>query len=88
MTSFVVYLNTWVLTDLRLAESALACQKADVAWMEAVSMQRLDMLDRLHPSRFFYGSVGSLTGQLVSIIPHSEEILLESESDFFVYAKK
>ena len=43
----------------------------------------IDTLDRLHPSRFFYGSVESLTSQLVSLIPHSEEILLECKSDFF-----
>lgn len=52
-------------------------------------MQRLDMFDRLHPSHlFFYGSVGSLTSQLVSLRPHSEEPLLEYESEFVLYAEK
>lgn len=46
-------------------------------------MQRLDMLDRLHPSWFFSECVGSLASQLVSLTPHSEEILLECESDVF-----
>lgn len=46
-------------------------------------MQRLDMSDRLHPSWFFSESVGSLASQLVSLTPHSEEILLECESDVF-----
>lgn len=47
-------------------------------------MQRLDMLDRLQPSLFFLWSVQSPTSHLISPIPHSEEIFLESESDFFL----
>lgn len=48
-------------------------------------MQRLDTLDRLHPFSFFYGSIGSLSGQLLSLTLHSTEALLTSESDFFFF---
>lgn len=37
------------------------------------------------PSLFFYGSVGSLAGQLLSLTLHSTETLLTSESDFFFF---
>lgn len=46
-------------------------------------MRRLDTLDRLHPFSFFYGSIGSLSGQLLSLTLHSTEALLTSESDYF-----
>lgn len=78
--SWQLYQNSWELTDWRLAKSTLICQQAAVAWMEAVSMQTLDMLGRLYPSRLFSWVCRKPDKSAAFIYTM---LLWESKSDFF-----